>query len=92
MFLASTDFAAVHASTSGASLACLLFVALAFGPALMMGFVSLLSQKRGMTQASLDVGVFRVAKDGRSFVQIGRSCHWGRKGESEASLRARLSL
>ena len=92
MFLASCDFAAVHASTSGASLACLLFAALAFGPALMMGFVSLLSQRRGMTRTSSDVGVFRVARDGRSFIQVGRACHFGRKGETEASLRARMGV
>lgn len=36
-----------------------------------------------------EVGRFRVAKDGRSFIQIGRICVWGRRGESEASLRAR---
>ena len=34
-------------------------------------------------------GRFRVARDGRSFVQIGRLCVWGKKGETESSLRAR---
>lgn len=37
----------------------------------------------------LEIGRFRTARDGRSFIQIGRVCIWGRKGESEASLRAR---
>lgn len=36
-----------------------------------------------------EIGCFRVARDGRSFIQVGRRCVWGRKGESEASLRWR---
>lgn len=39
----------------------------------------------------IEIGTFRVARDGRSFIQVGRVCVWGRKGESEASLRARKS-
>lgn len=36
-----------------------------------------------------EIGTFRTARDGRSFVQVGRVCVWGRRGESEESLRAR---
>ena len=39
--------------------------------------------------SSVEIGRFRTARDGRSFIQVGRICIWGRKGESEASLRAR---
>ena len=39
-----------------------------------------------------EIGRFRVARDGRSFIQVGRICVWGRRGESEASLRARKSV
>ena len=35
------------------------------------------------------IGTFRTARDGRSFVQVGRACVWGRRGESEGSLRLR---
>ncbi len=89
MYLASADFSALHASCSGAPLALLLLCLLSVLPALVMGFVARFSAPR-MTQ--VDLGVFRVARDGRSFLQIGRVCHFGRKGESEASLRARVSL
>lgn len=88
MYLASADFSALHASCSGAPLALLLLCFLSVAPALVMGFVARFSA-RAMTQ---DTGVFRVARDGRSFIQIGRVCTFGRKGESEASLRARTVL
>lgn len=39
-----------------------------------------------------EIGRFRVAKDGRSFIQVGRLCVWGRRGELEASLRARKNV
>ena len=39
-----------------------------------------------------EIGRFRVARDGRSFIQVGRLCVWGRRGESEGSLRARKSV
>lgn len=35
------------------------------------------------------VGRYRVARDGRAFVQVGRLCIWGRRGETERSLRGR---
>ena len=39
--------------------------------------------------AQPEIGTFRTARDGRSFIQVGRVCIWGRRGESEDSLRAR---
>lgn len=87
MFLASLDYAALSASTQGASLACILLAVAFFAPALLMGFVAQVCGPRMMVAP---VGIFRTARDGRSFIQVGRVCHFGRRGESEASLRARL--
>ena len=87
MFLASLDFAALSASTSGASLACILLAVAFLAPALLMGFVA---QVYGPRMMVAPVGVYRIARDQRSYIQVGRVCHCGRRGESEASLRARL--
>ena len=46
----------------------------------------------GVVDVVGEVGRFRVARDGRSFIQVGRICVWGRKGESEDSLRARKGV
>lgn len=46
----------------------------------------------GVVETAGDVGRFRVARDGRSFIQVGRLCVWGRRGESEDSLRARKGV
>lgn len=37
-------------------------------------------------------GVFKVARDGRSYVQVGRRCLFGRRGESHASIVSRYNL
>jgi len=88
MFLASLDYASLSASTSGAPLACLLMALTFLVPALLMGFVAQLCGPRMMVAP---VGIFRIARDQRSYIQVGRVCHFGRRGETEASLRARLS-
>ena len=56
------------------------------------GVQRLLSSRAAARQPVQSVAVFRVARDGRSFLQTGRVCIFGRRGETEASLRARVSL
>lgn len=89
MYLASIDFSSMSASTSAAPLVSLLLVLLFLAPCAMMMVVAAF---RPLPVPPGPVGEFRRAKDGRAFIQCGRVCHFGRRGESEASLRARLSL
>lgn len=89
MYLASIDFAPLATSASLSVLAPLVALVAFLLPTLLIGFVG---QFRRAQVIPAPVGVFRVARDGRAFIQIDRVCHFGRRGESEESLRARVSL
>ena len=89
MYLASIDFGILATSTHLALFAPLLLTMSMLLPTLLLGFVG---QIRRSQVISAPVGTFRVARDGRSYIQQGRVCRFGRRGESETSLRARLVL
>lgn len=85
--LALISFSEVHSSIAALPVVIALLGALPIGIALIGGFLGKVLNYRRSEPVQ-----FRVARDGRSFLQVGRACHFGRKGESEASLRARVSL
>ena len=87
MYLASIDAASLATSTHLALLAPVLMAMAMLLPTLLLGFVG---QIRRSQIIPAPVGTFRVARDGRSYILVGRTCHFGRRGESETSLRARL--
>ena len=96
MFAASADFSSLY-QTCDAGCTFLLAVLGCLVPALFLGWCAYLGRMAGQVlrfagdDGSPAVGVYRVARDGRGFVQIGRVCHFGKRGESESSLRARLA-
>lgn len=86
--LSSFPFGVVHASTCAAPLVAL---------ALLLAPVALVSLAR-MIAALMPSApppaqpVYRVARDGRPYVKIGRLCYWRRRGESFASIVNRYGL
>lgn len=88
--LAAVDFSAL-ALTGSAGFALCLSMALTLIVS-MLGIVTarghILSHVRYDTSFA---GEYRIARDGRAYVQVGRVCHFGRRGEDEGSLRARLA-
>lgn len=87
--ISAPDFAYLASSCGGFFTLALVSIALLL-PALFLGFCA--AEGRMMVRYDVaPVGVYRLARDGRAFVQVGRVCHFGRKGESEMSLRARLA-
>ena len=88
-------FAAITAASSSCSAAPFILgtmFALAILAPLLAGLVWGRRPGKALDMMVRPVGVFRVARDGRSFLQVGRACVWGRKGETETALRARVSL
>ena len=86
--LASINFSALYLSCSGFALVALTMLAAPFGVVAIAGiYKALLGENT--PSAPLE---FRVARDGRSYVKIGRLCYWGRRGESFASIVNRYGL
>ena len=88
--LAAIDFSAL-ALTGSAGFALCLSLALTLIVS-MLGIVTV--REHHMNKLSYEpcvMGEYRVARDGRAYVQVGRVCHFGRRGEDEGSLRARLA-
>ena len=97
MYAASIDFLSLS-QTCDAGCTFLLCAMGILLPVLFLGWAAYLGKMSGQTvrfaqdDGSRPVaGEYRIARDGRAYVQVGRVCHFGRKGETESSLRARLA-
>ena len=70
---------------------CAAPLGLAFGLASVQSFLAIGAAKAGFDVFVLP-GRYRVARDGRAFVQIGRRCYFGRRGESHAHILLSYNL
>jgi len=70
---------------------CAAPIGLAFGLASAQSILALGAAKGGFERALLP-GTYRVARDGRAFIQIGRRCYFGKRGESHEAIALRYNL
>lgn len=91
MFTLPLATIALPLSTSLAGPICALLMLSFLLPALCMGLVSTLRDRGIFGREPLPSPEYRIAKDGRSYLydSCTRGIKWGKRGESEASLRAR---
>ena len=97
MYAASIDFLSLS-QTCDAGCTFLLCAVGILLPVLFLGLAAYLGKMSGQTlrfgsddDSRAMAGEYRIARDGRAYVQVGRVCHFGRWGETESSLRARLT-